>query len=1528
MKKYIRYVPLLLIQLISTFSIKAQEELTPEDFLPLEMNIAIDEKVPVETVYIGFSIIGYDNADCTYEIVYSNFYPCPFEIMGNKLYAKFVLTTVNPLCDTPWSGDIKVTTNDGKSLTKRYYVKINNLPDPPSIVNFRSLNVDEDSKIGMDIAPYFWVLSDCHDPAKLSMLDNEYFEIIDDKIYTKLKLDFEENSFFEFPLTVKAEESGLSTSYNLYVAINDVNEAPTAIQLSNATITENAPIGTEVGTLNASDVDVNQKFTYTIAENENFEIVGDKLISKTAFDFETLDSYSVKVTVADQDGLSHKQNFTIQVTDVNEAPTAIAPSAPTVVEDATYISLDDNIQLVDVDGDDQIVIFNISGGELTIGTAGITFGGSGNGTANVTAAGTLAALNAALDAATFTPTPNLNGTNAGTISFTTNDGEMTSSVTSVIFEITAVNDEPSAVQLSANTITENSTIGTEVGILTASDVDANQIFTYTIAENENFEIAGDKLLSKAALNFETKDYYSAEITVADQDGLSHKQSFTITVEDANDAPTAIELSNTTIAENSVIGTDVGTLSATDEDANQSFTYTIAENANFEIVGDKLVSKSEFDYETKDSYSVEMTVTDQDGLSFIQNFSIAIQDLNDNTPIVLASQIFSVNEDAPNTTSLGTVLAADADAGTIFSSWTISSGNDESVFAIDASTGEITVNDNSNLDFEATTSYTLSVTVSDGMNTSSVETLNINVNDINDNAPIVAVSQVFTIDENLNDNNIFGTIKATDVDRKSEDLKDWIITNGNKNNAFTINPLNGQISVNNSLALDRENTDKFLLEITVSDGELVSEPETITIKLNDLNDNRPVIAANQTFSLDENPAKGIVIGNLAVKDADISETIYRNWTITNFVDLDGNGNNAIAIHPDTGELTVNDPLDFDYETTQNLILQIKVSDGTDFGLEEEVIINIRNLNDNLPTIIGNQSFTVNENIANGTSVGKILATDGDAGTTFSNWNIFGGTDADGIFSIDETSGEIKIADNTYLDAENKPSYLLQIRLSDGDYLSAIGNVTINVADLNDNAPVISEDQVFHIKENSPQGTLLATIEVTDGDITPTSLFTFSWVGGNTNSAFVLDPNTGEIRINNPGVIDCEANSRFDLVFKVSDGTNTSKEETIIVLIDDINEFSPIVNASTFSVDENAENTDLVGQLLASDNDVSATFSDWTITSGNEDAIFSIHTASGEISIADNTKLDFETNISYTLSVTVSDGINTSSVETVSINVKDINEVPSAIQLSNATIAENSAIGIEVGTLTASDVDAGQSFIYTIAENANFEIAGDKLVSKAVFDYENQNSYSVEITVSDQAGLSHKQIFSIDITDANDAPIFTSEAITEGVEAVEYVYTVECMDIDGDAISLLAIEKPDWLNLVDNGDGTCTLSGTPARGGLYHVILEASDSEFTIQQEFDIDVEVITGIEPDFTASTVNIYPNPVANELHIDLSGFKGEELSIALYSLTGKLIFKESYQSIGEEINIRKSLQHLQSGLYLLMIDNDGSRKTYKIVKK
>jgi hypothetical protein len=83
------------------------------------------------------------------------------------------------------------------------------------------------------------------------------------------------------------------------------------------------------------------------------------------------------------------------------------------------------------------------------------------------------------------------------------------------------------------------------------------------------------------------------------------------------------------------------------------------------------------------------------------------------PSIVPGQIFSVSEDADQNSSLGNVLATDPDDAAEFQNWKITGGSGAAVFAIDASTGELTVKDSTALDAESIRSYRLIITVTDG-----------------------------------------------------------------------------------------------------------------------------------------------------------------------------------------------------------------------------------------------------------------------------------------------------------------------------------------------------------------------------------------------------------------------------------------------------------------------------------------------------------------------------------------------------------------------------------------------------------------------------------------------------------------------------------------------------------------------------------------------------------------------------------------------------------------------------------------------
>ena len=125
------------------------------------------------------------------------------------------------------------------------------------------------------------------------------------------------------------------------------------------------------------------------------------------------------------------------------------------------------------------------------------------------------------------------------------------------------------------------------------------------------------MLESGQINSTTADASHGLIWV--DDGVSQVTVAYSFIGDANRAPTDIALDSTVVAENQPAETTVGTLSTTDADSGNTFTYSLVsgngsdDNSSFSISGSTFRTAASFDYETKNSYSTRIRSTDQGGL---------------------------------------------------------------------------------------------------------------------------------------------------------------------------------------------------------------------------------------------------------------------------------------------------------------------------------------------------------------------------------------------------------------------------------------------------------------------------------------------------------------------------------------------------------------------------------------------------------------------------------------------------------------------------------------------------------------------------------------------------------------------------------------------------------------------------------------------------------------------------------------------------------------------------------------------------
>ncbi|MEZ4703554.1 MAG: kelch repeat-containing protein, partial [Rhodothermales bacterium] len=116
-----------------------------------------------------------------------------------------------------------------------------------------------------------------------------------------------------------------------------------------------------------------------------------------------------------------------------------------------------------------------------------------------------------------------------------------------------------------------------------------------------------------------------------------------------------------------------------------------------------------------------------------------------------------------------------------------------------------------------------------------------------------------------------------------------------------------------------------------------------------------------------------------------------------------------------------------------------------------------------------------------------------------------------------------------------------------------------------------------------------------------------------------------------------------------------------------------------------------------------------------------------------------------------------------------------------------------------------------------------------------SDSFTYTAVNQSGISSTGTVSVTVRAVNDPPAFVTSPVEGALTGASYVYDVTVGDVDGDALTLGAT-VPAWLSLVDNGDGTGTLAGTPTASelGSHNVVLTVGDGTVTVQQAFTVTV----------------------------------------------------------------------------------------------
>lgn len=325
-------------------------------------------------------------------------------------------------------------------------------------------------------------------------------------------------------------------------------------------------------------------------------------------------------------------------------------------------------------------------------------------------------------------------------------------------------------------------------------------------------------------------------------------------EEPNTAP-AISTQTFNASEAIAVGDLIGTISATDAQGD-ALTFSISTNDNnlFTVTaGDatttggrlSLNTGQNLDFETATTHTIIVRVSDGQ-LDATATITITVVDVDENTMPTIAAQEFTVAEDISDATAIGTVAATDTEGDALTFSITV---NSEDLFEITTG-GELSLATGANLDFESTTSHTITIEVSDGSLTGSA-TITINVTDVAENTAPAIADQAFTVSEDIDVTTAIGMVTATDAEGNSIT---YSIT-ANDNGLFEITT-GGELTLVSGQALDFETNTSHTITVQATDGGL-SNTATITINVTDVDESVP--SANYTVSTFAGSTQGLLDG---------------------------------------------------------------------------------------------------------------------------------------------------------------------------------------------------------------------------------------------------------------------------------------------------------------------------------------------------------------------------------------------------------------------------------------------------------------------------------------------------------------------------------------------------------------------------------------------------------------------------------------------------------------------------------------------
>ena len=1225
------------------------------------------------------------------------------------------------------------------------------------------------------------------------------------QLKVKDALDYETKSSYTVTVQVRDSLSAAGVADTVWddtivvnISVGDVNEAPVFTAGAgplNRSVAENAGANANVGLpVPATDVDDGDSVTLSMSGTgaNLFSISSTGQIkAKASLDYETAVSYAITVTATDTSSATDTILVNISVTDVDEPPTA-----PTGVEAGGIANgLRVTWTAPDMAGKPAINGYDVEHALRTavaVGATTATWGAATTSAIGVVEAHDITGLTPDSTYRVRVRAKNGEG-----------DGVWSSYVNGVPTEPPPTNMAPSFDDGASTTrsVAENTAAGTAIGNpIAATDTDAGDTLVYAIdattGDHAHFAIdsATGQLKAKGALDYESgTTSYSITVTVSDGRGGTDSIAVTITVTSVNEAPVFTAGAgplNRSVAENAGANANVGLpVPATDVDDGDSVTLSLSgTGANlFSIDSNgQIKAKASLDYETAVSYAITVTATDTSSATdtILVNISVTDVDEPPTAPTGVAAGGIAnglrVTWTAPVMTNKPTLDGYDVEyslrtavaVGATPATWGA---------AVITDAGLVLTHDITGLTPDST--YRVRVRAKNAEGISGWSSYDTGVPTM---PPLVNADPTFgegadttrSVAENTAAGTAIGNpIAATDTDATDTLVYAIDATTGDHGH-FAIDSTNGQLKVKS--ALDYESNNRYTVVVTVSDGNGGTDSITVTIDVDDVVNEAPVVVppqANVAPSFDEgaSASRNVAENTPAGRNigSSVGATDHDNDVLR--YELEATGDHGhFAIDSSSGQLKTKGALD--YESKSSYAVTVIVWDGN--GGTDSIPVTIRVTNvDDTPTVtptpvaptgtlafdkVGVARRTVDAYAPVGTAVGAPITATVSAGMAGPFYSVYTRSSP---FIVDRLTGQLRTARKLGPADE----YTIQLLAADGKgRLDVIGVIITVTGGRANRDPVFREgaSATRSVVAGSSQGVRVGrpvTATDPDGDAL------FYMVSGTDSSHFSIGSGSGQIKVGRPLT---KSSYSFEVVVGDLKGGVDVLDITITVTVTAV-DAPPVAPTPTptpnrapafdegasagRSVAENTPAGRNIGLPLAATDPDSDSL---TYALGGAD--------SGHFALSGNQlrtygALDYEgVKNSYLVTVTVSDGRGGTDSIDVTITVTNVDEAPPPANRAPAfdegasasrSVAENTPAGTDIGLpLAATDPD-GDSLTYALSgtDSGHFALSGNQLRTSGALDYEGvKNSYSVTVTVSDGRGGTDTIDVAITVTNVDEAP----------------------------------------------------------------------------------------------------------------------------------------------------------------------------------